>query len=206
MVVRKKARKRKKEFYIPQLSPVEIKKEEAPEYRDFFYQLPQKEVEPEPAKLWQRAVAFLIDTLFVYFVFFQIFLRIYMPLAGIPVTKDYAAMVNYIQTNSFIFTKMAVGIFAFFVIYLLYLVLCEVKFHMTLGKKLLRLRVVSGEGKLSYTQAFLRNFTKTLLFPILLADLIPVLFTKDRQRFLEIFANTKVIYYPKLKLEYEGEF
>lgn len=196
MVGRKKVKK--EEFY-----PAE---KQTPEYSDFSYRLPQKEVEAEPAPLWRRIVAFLIDYVFVYIVFFQVFLLIYLSMAGIPDVSDVFALQNYASANTAVLAKMVVGTVVLFFIALFYFMLCETIFHATLGKKMLGLIVVSDSGKLDYWQSFVRNLTKTILLPILVFDFVAIMFTEGRRRFTEILAATKVIYYPKLKLVYEGEF
>jgi uncharacterized RDD family membrane protein YckC len=182
----------------------DIPEMEAPEPESFSIHLPQQEVEITPAPFWKRTLAFIIDFALVYFVFFQLFMIIYASMTGLPIGGDVGALQSYMQLKPEISEKVFVTLVAGTFILLFYFTLMERVIGSTVGKKLLNLSVVSlHHNRINYVQAIIRNLTKSILLPLLVFDMIWIFFTKNKQRFSEIFAGTKVIYEPKLVLEYE---
>jgi uncharacterized RDD family membrane protein YckC len=182
-----------------------VKEEEEPE--GYSYNLPEGEIEIIDAPLWKRLAAYLIDTVFFYFVFFQIFIGIYISSIGIPLDAGYTELSNYLATHPVASGKVLIGFFGAAIVYLFYFTMTEKEFGTTLGKWVMKLRVVSLSGNsLSYSQALVRNLTKTVLLPLLPIDALGVLITKEKQGFSDIITGTRVIYRGELGLEYEGMY
>ncbi len=79
-----------------------------------------------------------------------------------------------------------------------YYTLFEGSTSATVGKRIMRLRVRPLRGRMSYTRAFIRNFTKAwipIIVFLFLLDLIIGLVTEGdpRQRFSDVVADTSVI-------------
>ena len=79
-----------------------------------------------------------------------------------------------------------------------YYTLFEGSTSATVGKRIMRLRVRPLRGRMSYTRAFIRNFTKAwipIIVLLFLLDLIIGLVTEGdpRQRFSDVVADTRVI-------------
>ena len=79
-----------------------------------------------------------------------------------------------------------------------YYTLFEGSTSATVGKRIMRLRVTPLRGRMSYTRAFIRNFTKAwipIIVLLFLLDLIIGLVTEGdpRQRFSDVVADTHVI-------------
>jgi uncharacterized RDD family membrane protein YckC len=171
---------------------------------EYIVELPQQEVKTRHADVWRRAVAYLIDCVIFYFVFFQIFMLVFIPMAGIPMSEDLDVMERYIETNPSIGAKIFAGTVATSFVFLFYFMLSETILGASLGKSIMKLYVVDNEIKsITYQKAVIRNLTKTILLPLLLVDLSGLLWTNGRQRLTDSIAGTNVIYSPKLELEYE---
>ena len=98
-------------------------------------------------------------------------------------------------------------VISFDFIILFYFTVSEGALGYTFGKRVFNLNV----GDISYGQAVTRNITKAFFFTIpyiALADLIWMLLASDRRRLTEVISRTKVLYEPKLEVEYkwQGEF
>ncbi len=85
------------------------------------------------------------------------------------------------------------------VVWLLYATICEGRYGRTLGKLLVRQKVVSRQGRRSYRQTFIRSIPKLFWFIFLPFDVAVGLATEGdpRKRWSDTVANTLVIaYYP----------
>lgn len=102
---------------------------------------------------------------------------------------------------TFLFSVLSFGWFSFFVIgmngalFFLYCTFFDLVIGGTVGKMLMRLKVVAISGKMDVSQALLRNVTK-VFWPFLLLDLILglALDTQDpRQKWTDQLAKTSVM-------------
>lgn len=78
---------------------------------------------------------------------------------------------------------------------LLYFTMMEAKWFTTLGKGLLKLKVESFEGDLSYKKALMRNLSKFLWIPLVVD--VAIGFSRSakgsRRRYLDDYAKTRVV-------------
>lgn len=168
---------------------------------DYSFEIPQKEVGESDASLWKRIAAYLIDCSFFYLVLFQIFMLIFLPMVGLDF-ETVADLEAYIIANPQALGLIAIGFFSSLFIFLAYFMLVEKNFKTTIGKKLMKLEIKS-ENKLTYTDVFFRNITKTVMFFLLPIDFLGM-FDKKNQRFTEKLSRTKVIYHMRLSIIYES--
>ena len=200
--------KRAKNLGIKRIKPVKTPKKElltiepTEEPVEYVFDLPQEEVKIQNAPMLRRLGAFFIDALLIYFVFFQIFMLIYLPMIGFPAEAGMNELQEYFAANPAMMGKVAIGMFALLVIGLFYFTLTEKVFRKSLGKKMMGLEIVFKYDR-NYGRLLLRNLTKTILFPFLVIDLLGIFFNKNGQRFTEKLAGSKVIYEPKLNVIYD---
>jgi uncharacterized RDD family membrane protein YckC len=132
-------------------------------------------MEDERQGLWgKRLLAILIDA-FTLTLFLWVLSALINPLVAF--TNSYGVL-NY--------WPILAGIIM--VTYFTYL---EGKHGVTIGKKLMKIKVVSLEGKLDLKKTFLRNISKFLWLP-LLVDLIIGLALGTRDRYLDRLSKTYV--------------
>jgi uncharacterized RDD family membrane protein YckC len=132
-------------------------------------------MENEIQPLWgKRIFAILIDGLIVT-LFLWVLSALINPLVAL--TNSYV-LLNY--------WPLLAGIIM--VAYFTYL---EAKHSVTIGKKLMKIKVVSLEGKIDLKKTFLRNISKFLWLPLLL-DLILGLILGNRDRYLDRLSKTRI--------------
>ena len=139
-----------------------------------------------PAPLVRRAVAAAIDLLPWGFASVLIFV-------GVP--QEMPRLQDYLSPQRSTVPAEAWALVAWWGAYLLYAVLMEWRLGTTVGKRLLRLRVVADEGRrLALREAMLRNLTKVieLQWPLIVLLLLPV-FNRFRQRLGDMIARTTVV-------------
>lgn len=156
--------------------------------------LPQEEVGIETPPIWKRAVAYLIDLIFFYFSFYQIFMIIYLPRVGLLFSSA-EQMKSFLSTNPEAMIKVIVGLVGILFILLFYFVLLEKNFKTTVGKRIMG---ISLSGEITYKNVIIRNLTKSILLPFLLIDVLGYLYIG--KRFSEL--KTKDIYSTHLLIEY----
>ncbi len=144
----------------------------------------------EDAPFWRRLVAYLLDAVFFYFSFFQIFMMIYLPKVGLGI-ENFSEMESYILGTPSAYAHLIAGFAAASFVFLFYFMLFEKNFKTTIGKKIMGLRL-SSEKEISYKDVFIRNLTKSAMLPLLPIDLIGLFFYK--KRFTEMLTSIKVIY------------
>ena len=142
------------------------------------------------APLWRRAVAYVLDILFFYFLFFQIFTAIYLPKIGLSL-DNFSEMELYVQSTPSAYAHLIAGFVAASFVFLFYFALFERNFKTTIGKKITGLSLLS-EKEITYKDVFLRNLTKTVLLVLLPIDFIGLPFYG--KRFTEMGTNIRVIY------------
>lgn len=135
------------------------------------------------APLWKRTFAYLIDAILIDIIIvtpFRSILRIKIQ------TLD--------EFYKFLTTNTSVLIISFFTITLLtlfYWTILEYKLEQSIGKMLLKIKVISKTRELSLWQCIVRNLTKTSLLFLLLDCLY--LLNKKHQRYFEKLSQTRVI-------------
>lgn len=140
------------------------------------------------AGFWLRLVAFVIDAV--------ICAAVALPLTGLAITLSNAVPqepqgADYVLGAVLI--VLAIGaVIAVVGILLLYFPILEGRFGQTVGKRLLRLRVVKETGAaIGFKEAFLRRLS--FYFDFIGPDALFVPFTAKRQRAFDIIARTVVI-------------
>jgi uncharacterized RDD family membrane protein YckC len=128
-------------------------------------------------KLWgKRFFALLIDAVAVTLVIWILSALIY-PLIAIG---GIYGILNYWLILA---ALMIIGYFTYL----------EGKFGTTLGKKIVKIKVVADNGNMDYKRAFKRNLSKILWFPLII-DVIAGYKTGDfKIRYLDKYAGTNVI-------------
>ncbi len=145
------------------------------------------EARESPAPLWRRVVAYLVDVLIVSMV-------VYVPLE-IYALRGGDSEISFTQiVDEATKTKRSVeGIFVIImgvVLTVAYFVVLEYKLQQTLGKMLMKIKVVSS-GPLKVQQCIVRNITKVGSF-ILLLDCL-YMFKSGHLRLFEAWSNTEVV-------------
>jgi len=79
------------------------------------------------------------------------------------------------------------------VLIITYFTIMEGKTGSTLGKKLLKIRVNSIEGELTYRMAFIRDLSKILWFPLIIDLILGLLFVESNDRILDKISKTSVV-------------
>ncbi len=137
------------------------------------------------AGFWQRVVAFAGDC--------GLLLALFLPplsvgVLAVRMVPEGATPIGWIVAMCLLGLAM-LGIFVF------YFPILEARFGKTLGKHLMRIRVVrENGGPISLGQGFVRRLS--LFFKLLVPDALFVLFTERRQRALDIIAKTIVAQEP----------
>ena len=123
----------------------------------------------------RRFVAAIIDSIIMYILYMIVFVVLVFSFFLIP----------FIQFLMYFFLG---------ILWLLYAVVLEGVMGATIGKKVLNLRVVSFEGPMSISKAFIRNISK-IIWIIFLLDWVAGFITDGdpRQRYTDRIANTTVI-------------
>jgi len=162
--------------------------------------LPEGEIEVGRSPIFKRMLAYLIDLFFAFMIFVVPFITVFSLFSGI-VSTDFLAIEQFIYENYYIIASMEISVDF---ILLFYFGLSEGLLGYTIGKRMLNLKV----GNVTYGQAFLRNITKAffLTMPfITLADVIWAFLNPERRRLTEIISRTKVLYEPKLEVDYRWQ-
>ena len=162
--------------------------------REYPFAAPQEELDVQDAPFWRRTVAYALDMLFFYFVFFQVFMVIYLPKVGLNL-ESFSEMENYVRSTPSAYAHLIAGFVAASFVFLFYFMLFEKNFKTTPGKKIMGLGLLSGR-EITYTDVFLRNLTKTVLLVLLPIDLIGL--PLYGRRFTELLTSAKVIYHKPL--------
>ena len=100
-------------------------------------------------------------------------------------------------TNSFQFLGFWLIILAFIII--IYFTYFEGKYGATPGKNLMKLKVKSLNGDMSYRKAFIRNLSKILWLPLIVDLLVGFIFESPRKRYLDRLAKTEVVKFEEVE-------
>jgi uncharacterized RDD family membrane protein YckC len=162
------------------------------------------------AGFWVRLLAFLLDMhiclavgallfLFLYMAPHKIMISIFQPDLVAPMCP--ADIATVIQKNIIRVILLVFFGLSFAGVMLLYFPAMEALFGWTLGKRLLRLRVIKERiAKINLGDAILRRLS--FYFDILLVDALFIPFTKQKQRAFDIIAKTLVIRETYLKMDW----
>lgn len=128
-------------------------------------------------KLWgKRFSALLIDIVVVTLIIWILSALVY-PL--IAVAGLYGAL-------NFWFVFAAIIIVAYFT----YL---EANYGVTLGKNIIKIKLMAEEGEMTYQKALIRSLSKILWFPLIIDVLAAYVAAKNKVRYLDKVAGTDVI-------------
>ncbi len=128
-------------------------------------------------KLWgKRFTALLIDIIAVTLVTWIISALIYplIAMAGIFSILNYWLILTII---------LIMGYFTYL----------EGKYSTTLGKQVIKLKVITDEGKMDYKKACLRNISKILWIPLILDVIVASAAKISKIRYLDKIASTNVV-------------
>ncbi len=154
------------------------------------------------AAFWERLLAFVADISFCYLVSIPI-IYLWMPVSGIYFNPFNMVMLGHAfetHVDTAFFGPMSfIRIFATIFImlaltgvYLLYFPVLETLFGQTIGKKLMRIRVLKETGNpIHFWDAVIRRLS--MYFEIILIDGLFALFTEKKQRAFDMVAKTVVI-------------
>lgn len=135
------------------------------------------------ASIWVRASAYLIDILIISVIL--------LPLKSFN-ADGYTKIANSLLKNPGALVEFVLISLVIALITILYFALLEYRTGQTLGKMLMKIKVVSGNKKITFNQAFVRNISKMSLLFILI-DCLNMAINKTNQRFLERLTGTEVI-------------
>ncbi len=142
----------------------------------------------QPAPLYKRIIAYLIDLAIVNLIIvspFKSLLGSLIPTAA-NFIEFYTALTSMLSTKVIIITLIS-GIFA-----ILYWSILEFKIQQTLGSLIMGISVMPLTKKYNFSQALLRNITKFSLILLLLDSIF--IFKSDRnQRLTERLSQTMTI-------------
>lgn len=79
------------------------------------------------------------------------------------------------------------------IIIIVYFTYMEGKTSSTLGKRLLKLRVMAVQGDMNYKKAFIRSLSKILYLPLIVDVLLGFLFGDSNDRILDKASRTYVV-------------
>ncbi|MGZ7116899.1 MAG: RDD family protein [Methanobacterium sp.] len=128
-------------------------------------------------KLWgKRFLALLIDAVAVTLVIWILSALIYPVIA---IAGLYGALNYWLVLAAIII-----------VVYFTYL---EANYGVTLGKNIMKIKVIADEGKMTYNKALIRSLSKILWFPLIIDVLVGYVAAKSKIRYLDKVAGTDVI-------------
>jgi len=91
------------------------------------------------------------------------------------------------------FSVLNYWIFIAAIIIIIYFTYMEGKTSSTLGKRLLKLRVVAVKGNMNYMKAFIRSLSKILYVPLIVDVLLGFLIGDSNDRILDKVSGTYVV-------------
>ncbi len=91
------------------------------------------------------------------------------------------------------FSVLNYWIFIGAIIIILYFTYMEGKTSSTLGKRLMKLRVVTVKGDMTYTKAFIRSLSKILYLPLIVDVILGFLIGDSNDRILDKVSGTYVV-------------
>lgn len=140
----------------------------------------------QPAPLYKRILAYLIDLVIVNLIIISPFKSLLSSLIPTDFSEIYTMLSSMLSAKVMLITFIS-GIFA-----ILYWAILEFKIQQTLGSLIMGISVMPLTKKYTFSQALLRNITKfsTLL---LLIDSIFIFKSDKNQRLTERLSQTMII-------------
>ena len=138
-----------------------------------------------PAPLWKRVFAYIIDLLIISIVT-SLPLRSVYAQSEISSFKDFALIIQQEPTGKLILIQLTIGILG-----ILYWAILEYKLSQSLGKMIMKIKVTSTKGKLTFKKCLLRNLTK-IDESIVFLDTLYVL-KSGSKRFMDKVSKTEVV-------------
>jgi|TARA_Y100000310_G_scaffold22935_2_gene21969 uncharacterized RDD family membrane protein YckC len=155
--------------------------------------LPKERTFIGPALVWKRIAAFVIDLAIINFV-------VLIPFKGllsnlIPENQSFSETYRFFSSSGYsgLITSISVVLS---ILLILYFLLLERKYSQTIGKKLMKLFVVSDTKDMKIWQMIVRNLVLIPIFPfvlLIILDPLFMFFTKTNQRLSEILSKTRVV-------------
>lgn len=141
-----------------------------------------------PAALWKRVIAYLIDVLIVNFVIIFPFRKMTQLNSGSSFSDTY----SYLSSAPGLSYKLFLVFLAIGVLTILYWAVFEYRLMQSIGKMVMHISVRSVSGKLSFRSAIIRNISK-VSSPFLALDVIYMLYKRSNQRYFEVVSGTEVV-------------
>jgi len=127
--------------------------------------------------LWKkRFIALIVDFLIITLLLWVIVAVIY---PAVALLNLYALFIVWVPIA-------AILIIAYFTYF-------EGKYSTTPGKNIMKLKIRSQEGEITYRKALIRNLSKILWLPLIIDVIIGFARGKPRERYLDRLAKTEVI-------------
>jgi uncharacterized RDD family membrane protein YckC len=127
--------------------------------------------------LWgRRFAALIVDILILTLFMYLVSAVIYLLFAGLG-----------------IFSVLNYWIFIAAIIIIVYFTFMEGKTSSTLGKTLLKLKVMAVKGNMGYRKAFIRSLSKILYVPLIVDVLLGFIFGESNDRILDKVSGTYVV-------------
>ncbi len=149
-----------------------------------------------PAPLWKRVLAYIIDTIIISFVISMPFQGVLEDLQGDVANKGFLETYTFFSQNPYFLESVFPHLISIFFIVsalsILYWAILEYKIGQSVGKILMRLRVISDDKKLTFGRCIIRNITKVGTI-LLILDTLYLFFSRTNQRYFEKITQTKVI-------------
>lgn len=164
--------------------------------------LPRQRTFQGPASIWKRVIAFLIDILFIDLVLlwpFESLFKRFMP-EGYTGINSIRSMQEFFLTSPELTRLVTVATVAMGMLIVLYFTLMEYRLGQTIGKMLMKIRVVSeknsGKDPVKPWQALLRSIIWLPMFPFIVfwvIDPLYVFLNQNSQRLLEYASRTRTV-------------
>lgn len=143
-----------------------------------------KKEDIKPASLTRRTLAYIIDSLIISIIVMYPF-------------QNYLTKINReLNFRDIFVTRLSTDLYMIFftiaILSLLYFSLFEFYLKQTIGKMILRIRVISTKKGFSFLQALLRNISKVVDI-LLVIDIIFLLLSKEKERLFGKLSYTRVI-------------
>ncbi|MBW2991861.1 RDD family protein [Candidatus Woesearchaeota archaeon] len=155
--------------------------------------IPKTRTVEVPARIWKRAVSFLVDLLIINAIILYPFKKYFRSI--IP-TTNYQEAVNYVMANPAIIDTMTkIGVMVS-IILVLYFSLSVYKTGTSIGKYLFKIRTKSLDKEMKYWQCLVSSLTFILFMPFVIlwvVDPLHMLLSEKKQRFMERISKLETV-------------
>lgn len=155
--------------------------------------LPKQRTMEIPARLWKRAIAFVVDLLVINAIIlfpFKSYFRSVVP------TTNYSEAIMYVSSNPSIIDTMSKIAIMVSILVVLYFSLSNFKAGTTIGKFLFKLKTKSLDKESKYWQFLVSSLTFILVMPFMLlwiVDPLHMFLTEKKQRFMERISKLQTV-------------